>query len=304
MKEAGSVFPLKPCILVVDDDPVCLQVLEVLFEGDYEVILSNSGPDTVEICRQRKPDLVILDIFMPGMGGMEVCRILKADPEMVDIPVIFITGQGTPEEETAALQAGAVDFITKPVNPSVVQARVKTHIMLKVQSDFLKTLVFLDGLTGVANRRRFDEFLDAEWRRGRRNQTPLTLIMIDIDDFKSFNDRYGHQAGDACLRQVALALKNTLRRPQDFTARYGGEEFVCALPETHLAAGRNLAEVLRGAVAELAIPHDVTPGGFVSISLGVACLVPNPEIEMTDLIAMADAKLYQAKRNGKNCVEA
>jgi diguanylate cyclase (GGDEF)-like protein len=238
---------------------------------------------------------------MPDMDGLEVCRQLKTNPETFDIPIIFVTAQHNPDEETRGLNAGAVDFITKPVNPAVVRARVRTHLTLKSQSDMLRSLVFVDGLTGVANRRRFDESLDAEWRRCRRVQSPLSLFMADIDHFKLYNDSYGHQAGDICLQSVASILKGQLGRSHDLVARYGGEEFVCLLPDIHLVNALQKAESMVRSVRERGLPHCSSPtDAVVTISLGVAVTVPGPDMEPADLIFAADAQLYAAKHQGRN----
>lgn len=293
----------RPRLLIVDDDSVNLQMIGSVFEDDHEVILVNSARKALELCGRDPPDLVLLDILMPDVNGLEVCRRLKAEPATRDVPVIFITGQGEPEEETAALTTGAVDFITKPVNPSVVRARVKTHLTLKAQSDFLRSLAFMDGLTGVANRRRFEEYLETEWRRCRRSETSLTILMVDIDNFKHYNDTYGHPAGDACLKAVARALSATVRRASDLTARYGGEEFACILPETDRAGGRAVVDKLLEAVRGLTIPHEGTGPGVVTVSIGLASAVPSGEATAKDLVASADARLYEAKERGRNRAE-
>jgi diguanylate cyclase (GGDEF)-like protein len=242
---------------------------------------------------------------MPGMDGIEVCRRLKADAALADIPIIFVTARSEPAEETRALEAGGVDFIAKPVNPAVVRARVRTHLTLKAQSDLLRSLVFVDGLTGVANRRRFDEALRDEWQHCRRAGTALTLLMIDIDHFKRYNDRYGHLVGDACLKRIAAVLQAGLRRACDVVARYGGEEFACLLPECDQPAGRAKAGELCAAVAALDIPHADSPTAQrVTLSVGVATLRPNGVNDPTALVAAADAALYEAKRAGRNRVVA
>jgi diguanylate cyclase (GGDEF)-like protein len=294
----------RPRLLVVDDQPINIQTLYHIFHADHEVFMATGGQPALDFCRDNPlPDLVLLDVVMPGMDGLETCRRLKADPATRDIPVIFVTAQSDPLDETRALEAGGVDFISKPVNPAVVRARVKTHLTLKAQSDLLRALAFVDGLTGVANRRRFDEALQAEWRRCRRSASPLTLLMIDIDHFKRFNDHYGHQSGDACLQRVAGALKACFGRSHDLVARYGGEEFSCLMPECDLAAGRVKAEELRATVAALDIPHAASPTqGHVTLSIGVATARPDGDGAPDGLIAAADAALYEAKSGGRDRV--
>lgn len=265
--------------------------------------MATSGEEALEICRQDPPDLILLDVVMPGMGGMEVCRRIKADPTTASVPVIFVTAQDDPADETRGLEAGAVDFITKPVNPAVVRARVRAHLTLKAQADALRELAFIDGLTGVANRRRFDDALEIEWRRCRRSGSPLAVVMIDIDHFKHYNDRYGHQAGDACLRSVADELRGRLGRSSDLVARYGGEEFVCLLPECGLEGAQAKAEDLRQAVEAMGVPHEASATSpVVTISLGVAAIAPGPEQSPEELLAAADVGLYEAKLGGRNRV--
>lgn len=293
----------RPRLLVVDDHPVNIRSLYEIFYRDHDVFISTSGIQALEMCRTCSPDLILLDIVMPDIDGLEVCRRLKSEPETRNIPIIFVTAQNNPEDETRGLNAGAVDFITKPVNPAVVRARVQTHLTLKSQSDLLRSLVFIDGLTGVANRRRFDESLVIEWRHCRRLKLPLSLFLVDIDHFKLFNDRYGHQAGDACLQEVAAILKCQLGRSHDLVARYGGEEFVCLLPGISMVNAQQKAETMVRAVREQGLPHSSsTTDSAVTISLGLAVTVPGPERHPDDLVSAADAQLYAAKHQGRNRV--
>lgn len=299
--------PAKPRLLVVDDQAPNIQVLYQAFGGDYEMFMANHGEQALTLCRDKQPDMVLLDVMMPGIDGFEVCRRLKADPATQDIPVIFITVHNDPTQETRALEMGAVDFITKPINPTVVRARVRTHLTLKFQSDSMRRLAFLDGLTGVFNRRYFDQQLGVEYARAARSGACLSLILIDIDHFKSYNDHYGHPAGDDCLRQVASALKEGLRRPADLVARYGGEEFVCVLPETGFEQATDLAHQLESSVQALQLRHEWSDAGpVVTISLGVATrMAREPGEAFGDpgaLVALADAQLYPAKRSGRNRV--
>ncbi|MCY7307752.1 MAG: diguanylate cyclase, partial [Rhodoferax sp.] len=212
----------RPCLLLVDDQPINNQLLDRIFSPDYRVLMVTSGAKALELCRDDPPDLVLLDVVMPEMDGYEVCRHLKSDEATRNIPVIFVTAHNDATQETHGFEVGAVDFIAKPFNPATVRARVKTHITLKQQTDLLRRMVFIDGLTGVFNRRCFDEQLGAEWRRASRNASSFGVLMLDIDHFKRYNDHYGHQQGDDTLRQVAGAIKACLLRPGDLAARYGG----------------------------------------------------------------------------------
>jgi len=289
-----------PCILIVDDQAINIQALYRIFAPDHRVLMATSGAKALSVCKDDPPDLVLLDVVMPEMDGHEVCARLKKDEATRDIPVIFVTSHTDSEEETKGLALGAVDFIAKPVNPAVVRARVKTHLTLKVQSDLLRQMVFIDGLTGVANRRCFDERLSTEWRRAARSASPLALLMLDVDHFKRYNDRYGHQAGDECLRRVASAIKGALLRPGDLVARYGGEEFACILPATDFAGAMAMATVMEQRVRGLQIEHadsDVCP--VVTLSVGVALGMPQPDSDPVGLLALADAQLYRAKHSGR-----
>ena len=301
-----STLPARPRLLVVDDQPINIQTLYQIFHADHEVFVATSGEQALAFCRGNPlPDLILLDVVMPGLDGLAVCQQLKADPVLANIPVIFVTACMDPADETRALEAGGVDFITKPVNPMVVRARVKTHLTLKAQGDFLRSLVFVDGLTRVANRRRFDEALLSEWRQCQRAGTPLALLMIDIDHFKRYNDHYGHPTGDACLQQVAAVLKAAMQRACDLVARYGGEEFVCLLPGCDQAPALAKAQALQAALAAQGIAHEASPtAAWVTLSIGVAVAQPQAGGSPAALVAAADAALYSAKHRGRNCISA
>lgn len=290
----------KPRLLVVDDQPINIQVMYQAFAGDYQVFMATNGEQALAICKNNPPDLVLLDVVMPGMDGFEVCARLKADEATSHIPVIFVTAHNDASEETHGLSVGAVDFIAKPVNPAVVRARVKTHLTVKLQSDVLRKLVFLDGLSGVFNRRYFDQQISIEWGRSKRNNSPLSLILLDVDFFKLYNDHYGHQAGDDTLRMIAVTLKNALRRPADLVARYGGEEFACVLPETSFEDAMHLAAELERQIRAKAIPHATSPiHKDVTVSLGVATREGNTDGDTPMLIGLADNQLYRAKHTGR-----
>ncbi len=292
----------RPKILIVDDVPENIEVLGEILADGHDILCAFSGREALDLAGEG-PDLILLDVMMPDMDGYETCARLKADAATADIPIIFITAKTSPEDETAGFAAGAVDFITKPVNRATVRARIRTHLTLKRQSDLLRAQAMIDGLTGIANRRYFDERLYAEWRHELRHQLPLALLMIDIDHFKLYNDHYGHQAGDNCLRQVATTLKASLSRPHDLAARYGGEEFVCLLAECDLKGVIAKAEGLRAAVAGLAIPHATSPtADIITLSIGVAVTIPMVGTSPDNLIEAADAQLYLAKQAGRNRV--
>ncbi|KAA0977705.1 diguanylate cyclase [Pseudomonas sp. ANT_J28] len=290
----------RPKLLIVDDQPTNIRVLHELFREDCDVFMATSGEQAITVCQTQLPDLILLDVVMDDVDGHEVCRRLKADPATQGIPIIFITAQQQESDEVLGLELGAVDFISKPINPTIVRARVRTHLTLKLQNDLLRSMALMDGLTGVANRRKFDEDILADWRQCFREQKPLSLILVDVDYFKRYNDRYGHLAGDGCLKSVAQALSETVRRPYDLTARYGGEEFACVLPNTVLSGAVDIAEKMQERVRALGIEHSASDVDHVmTISLGVATLTPTGELGFEALIEAADKQLYEAKKAGR-----
>jgi diguanylate cyclase (GGDEF)-like protein len=291
----------RPGILAIDDTPANLLTLGAMLSGEFDLQMATSGVQGLELARAAPPDLILLDVTMPEMDGYETCQRLKADPLTRDVPIIFVTALAGAEQESRGLELGAVDYITKPLNPVIVRARVRTHITLKKQADQLRAMAFVDGLTGLANRRRFDEALLAEWRVCRRNGLPLSLIMVDIDYFKIFNDTYGHQAGDVCLQAVAEVLRRGMGRPHDLAARYGGEEFVCLMPGSDLDGALAKAESMREAIQGLGIPHKRSSvAGVVTVSLGVGSCFPEECMAPEQLLAVADAELYVSKSAGRN----
>lgn len=304
--EILNEHPAQAKLLIVDDQPIVIRMLHQIFQDDYEVFIATTGEEALDFCQHNPPDLILLDVIMPGMNGYEVCRSLKLQALTKNVPVIFVTGHSDPAEEEEGLAVGAVDFISKSASPKVIKARVKTHITLKQQTDLLRILTRMDGLTGIANRRYFDETLAMEWRRCAREMKPLSLILIDIDFFKRFNDFYGHQAGDSCLRQVASCLKAGFTRSHDLAARYGGEEFACILPDTPLEGAEAKAGLLLKAIKILNIVHEKTDveEKLVTISLGVACTIPSPGSDSADLLLHADRMLYAAKAAGRATVKA
>lgn len=296
----GMFGETRKSILVVDDEPLNVRALHQVLGSDHEVFMATSGAQALTLCSQRPIDLVLLDVMMPEMDGHQVCASLKANPATRSIPIIFVTAQASPEDETRGLEAGAVDFITKPINASVVRARVRTHLLLKAQSDVLRKMALVDGLTGVPNRRSFDDRLALEWNACRRAQSSVSLLFIDVDKFKAFNDIYGHQAGDACLARLGELLAAAMERPRDFAARYGGEEFACVLPDTPLQGALKKAEDIRREVETLAMVHAEGINSVVTLSIGVASVMPDDGLQERDLIAAADKALYDAKLAGRN----
>lgn len=418
-------------VLVVDDTPANIGVLSKMLEDQgYKVLVATSGESALKIAQRAAPDLILLDVMMPGIDGLETCRRLKAHELSRDIPVIFVTALSELANIVEGFRVGAVDYIQKPFRHEEVCARVGTHLTLRrylerhrrdaehlraIVNNMAEGLLLLDGqgrvhsanpaahhllgyppgqldgrglaellderdardclnflssagsqslpqlrhgpqevqmrtqshqalavdltltqifagdtryvallhdisahkqahaealrvahvdpLTNIANRRHFDSFLQEQWHRAQRNGLPLALVLVDVDCFKLYNDSLGHQAGDACLQQVAQALRSCAKRPTDLAARVGGEEFALLLSDTDGPGAVKLAEGARLAVSQLEIPHPRSPAGpHVSISLGVACLIPGRELDPARLFALADAALYRAKETGRNRV--
>lgn len=295
-------YSIRSTILIVDDQPTNIRVLGEALKNDYQIKMATTGEKALEIAgSEAPPDLILLDILMPGIDGYEVCKRLKQNPKTEKIPVIFITAKNQEADETKGLGYGAVDYITKPFSIPIVKARAKTHLELKKHRDLLEDLSTLDGLTGIPNRRKFDDYLEMEWKRAVRGSYPVSIIMIDIDYFKLFNDNYGHSAGDDCLKTVAQSLNMASRRPADFIARYGGEEFVGILPNTFIEKAAEFAQRLRLSVEELHIPHKFSlVSDKITVSLGCAATIPTVKKSYDLLIKNADKALYEAKSKGRN----
>jgi diguanylate cyclase (GGDEF)-like protein len=290
-------------VLVVDDTANTLELIKTLLGGEHRVLTASEAETGMKIALQEEPDLILLDIRMPDVDGYEFCRQLKADPITREIPVVFVTAMDEEREEAKGLELGAIDYITKPLSPPILKARVRNHIDLKRQRDQLRRLSAVDGLTGLANRRAFGEALEKEWRSAIRRKTSISLLMTDVDDFKQFNDAYGHLAGDEALRRVAKALSSAVLRPADVVARYGGEEFVILLPDTGANEATLVADRLLLAVRRLAIPHEHSRGWqFISLSVGLASARPSRTVGANELLDLSDRMLYQAKNSGRNRV--
>jgi diguanylate cyclase (GGDEF)-like protein len=304
-------------ILIVDDTPGALKLLADLLSAEgYAVRPANHGQLALRSAAARPPELILLDIRMPDMDGFAVCQRLKADERLKAIPVIFISAAAEMEDKIQAFQAGGVDYITKPYQAEEVLARVRTHLelhrsrlelkrlneALTEANQQLQRIAETDGLLGIANRRYFDQRLEIEWQRAQREQTPLALLMIDVDYFKNYNDCLGHLAGDACLRQIAQVVATAPQRATDFVARYGGEELVVLLPNTTLEGAQIVAQFIRQGVAKKQLVHPSALMNYVTVSIGGAMSLPTSEGSPRDLIAAADQALYAAKADGRDRV--
>jgi diguanylate cyclase (GGDEF)-like protein len=293
----------RPTIMLVDDEVSNIEILNAALEESYELCFATSGREALDLARNVMPDLILLDVMMPEMDGFEVCRRLKADPLVADVPIIFTTARGEQEAEVRGLEAGAIDYVTKPISPVILQARVRNHIDLKRMRDELAELAVTDALTGLSNRRRLEQALQIETDRLAREAKLLTVIILDIDFFKQFNDTYGHPAGDRCIAMVAAALNRAVRRAAEVTARYGGEEFACVLPGVGHHAAMEIANNIRDQVYSLSIPHQKSAAAdFVTVSVGVATAICLPGATPDFWLQAADAQLYLAKQSGRNNV--
>jgi diguanylate cyclase (GGDEF)-like protein len=286
-------------ILIIDDSPDALALAKArLGREGHALSCADGGQAGLDAAGREKPDLILLDLDMPDMSGFEVCRLLKSDADLCMIPVIFLSGSGGPEEKVNGLNLGAVDYVTKPFDAFELRARVNAALRTKHLQDLLIKHAAIDPLTGLPNRRALDERLAQEWARLLRHGGRLSVIMADIDHFKSVNDRFGHPAGDEVLRQVARLLTDGCRGA-DMPSRYGGEEFVVVAPETSVHAAADFAERLRASICARPLEvHGKTV--TVTASFGVAGHhgLTSPE----ELVKAADEALYLAKAAGRNCV--
>lgn len=294
----------RPTILVIDDEPANIEIVAAVLQDEYDICFALSGEQAVAVARAARPDLILLDVVMPGMDGYQLCSLLKADPVLCDVPVIFATALDDDEAELRGLVVGAIDYVTKPIRPATLLRRVRNHVQLKRMRDQLAEQALHDPLTGLANRRQLERQLEVELMRQRREGGLISVMMIDIDQFKGFNDGYGHLEGDRCLRTVAQALAGRMRRAGDLCARYGGEEFACILPDCDLGAAMHLAEAMRLGVQELALPHRASGvAEVVTVSIGVTSGRCGPGSDNALWLTGADRMLYRSKILGRNRVE-
>lgn len=306
-------------ILLVDDDPGAIQLMGRILADVGDLRFATNGEDALRLAQDSPPDLILLDAEMKGMSGYRVLDALKSRPEMAGVPVIFVTSHSEPGFEVSALEAGAADFIAKPIRAPLVLARVATQLRLKHLTDQLRFAAATDGLTGVANRRRFDETLEHEWQRARRGGDPMSLLLIDVDHFKLYNDRYGHPKGDSALQLVAKVLTGAARRTGDLVARCGGEEFALLLPQTKRLGAEHVALRVLSDVAAMNIVHSASvTARHLTVSVGIGCYDEQSSCWVTnlaevryigddhrlpctasDLVVSADSALYAAKRAGR-----
>ena len=292
----------KNTLLIVDDENANLKVLTHILGADYTIYTATNGVNAVQKARELQPDLILLDILMPEMDGYETLSTIKKTEEINKIPVVFITGLDSVEDEEKGLSLDAADYITKPFSAPIVKLRVRNQIQIVNQLRMIERLSLVDQLTGIANRRSFDARLNVEWKQAIREQNSLSLLMMDLDKFKALNDTYGHQQGDLVLKKVSEIFTMSLRRPADFTARWGGEEFIVLLPNTPIEGALDVAENIRTDIEKT--PILFIDGTFkrVTVSIGVSSIFPEKSSSIDAFIANADKALYLAKEAGRNRV--
>jgi two-component system chemotaxis family response regulator WspR len=313
--------------LLVDDQPIIGEAVRRMCapHADIEFSFVSDAASAQEAARAFRPTVILQDLVMPGTDGFTLLQAYRDDPALRDVPVIMLSSMEEPLVKANGFALGASDYLVKLPDQVELLARVRHHsrgyisakqrdaafALLRASrqeltrvNDELRKLVALDGLTGIGNRRRFDDALAMEWQRSRRHATPLALVLCDVDHFKLYNDHFGHPAGDLCLKRVAAVLNGQIKRPTDLAARYGGEEFALLLPQTDLDGALLLADACRVALEGLALPHPETKHGLVTMSMGVVSLQAGEDGSGQDLIHAADAALYEAKRSGRNRVAA
>jgi len=289
-------------ILIVDDDTSTLMELASILKTEYKIFTVKDGASALELVNDSLPDLILLDVVMPDMNGFEVLGKLKKNDRTREIPIIFITGTTDRDAEIKGLTEGAVDYVHKPLNETLVKLRVRHQIQLLNQFRKIEHLSMSDQLTSLPNRRSFEMKISEEWDRAIRDQSPISVMMVDIDHFKKYNDTYGHQQGDVVLIAVADMFRKALKRPADFCARWGGEEFIMLLPNTNPRGALEVAEMVREMAEEMKIPASDGSITQITISIGVNTHMPGQGSTIDKFVSWADMALYSAKNRGRNKV--
>jgi diguanylate cyclase (GGDEF)-like protein len=299
LKFSNSASHHNPIILIVDDDYITSELIKEGVKELGQVFHVDNGEGALEFCREKTPDVILMDVNMPSMRGTDVLSNLRSEQLNSDTPVIFITGDNSLETENQCWELGAADFINKPLSTRTLYHRVKSQLETKRMVDLLRRQATTDGLTGVQNRRFFDDFLSKQVRLSERTKQPISLLLLDIDFFKAYNDNFGHQLGDECLKAVATTIVQSVARESDCVARYGGEEFAVVLPDTRLKGAQVAAERIRQAIHDLYIPNPTEKSENITVSLGVVCgeadfMTPQ------EMVRQADENLYKAKQLGRD----
>ena len=289
-------------LLIVDDEKSNIVLLRQILSPEYTIYAAKNGPDAIEIANELLPDVVLLDILMPGMNGYEVISALKSSNMTRTIPVIFISALNDPKDEEYGLLLGAADYIHKPFSPAIVKLRVQSQIKMLNYISTIKRMGMTDQLTGLPNRRSFEERIRLEWNRATRDNTPLSVLLLDVDKFKDYNDTYGHWQGDVALKTVSRIFLHEIKRLPDFVARIGGEEFVIILTNTDSMGAFEVAERIRKSVENTQISLSDGRTHAMTISIGLNTRIPTLDSSLDEFLGHADSALYTAKREGRNRV--
>ncbi len=322
-----DVQEYKITILLVDDQQMIAEVIRrALTTEDFDFHYCKNPTEALKVAEKLKPTIILQDLVMPEIDGLTMVKFYRANPITAQVPIIVLSTKEEPEIKSKAFEFGANDYLVKLPDKIELIARIRYHSQAYINqkqrdeafkalrksqqrlaqaNKILQRLSSLDGLTGIANRRRFDQLLKKEWLRAIRHSSSISIIMLDIDFFKLFNDTYGHQGGDDCLKQVAETLENSIHRETDMVARYGGEEFVAILPETGVHGALEVAKNMCSKIEDQHIPHKNSKvADHLTISVGVATAIPERGSQPETLIAAADKALYEAKNNGRNQVRS
>ncbi len=300
-------------ILLVEDSATLRHAMSsYIRDAGHEPLVAQSGEEALQMIEHTRFDLIIMDVEMPGLNGFETTRLMREWLGDHWVPIIFVTGKADDTSVEEGIEAGGDDYLTKPVSPIIIKAKIRAmerivdmRNQLHQMNDELERLSQRDGLTQLYNRRTFDEIAKQQWAVAKRSNTPISVLMLDIDHFKLYNDHYGHPMGDTCLKQVASALQRSLQRPEDILARYGGEEFIVLLPNTDIAGAKQVGENILQAIFELQIPHEKSESEkVVTTSIGVATCTHTTGRNFEDVIEQADSMLYRSKEGGRNKVSA
>lgn len=312
-------------VLLVDDQVIVAEAVRRMLAGeaDIDYYFCTDPSQALELADSVKPTVILQDLVMPDIDGISLVRTYRNHSATANVPIIVLSNKDEPTDKSEAFAAGASDYLVKLPDRIELVARIRAHSKsyrtqmdrdaayqelsdlqkeLQRNNDELQRLSCLDSLTGIANRRRFDDFIDQELMRAARERTSICIALVDVDHFKAYNDGYGHQQGDRCLKQIACALTDVVNRPADLVARYGGEEFVVVLPDTPLEGAAKMAEALRKKVESLKLVHEQSPHGHVTVSVGLSCVRGVTDPSPRRLLEAADQGLYEAKRKGRNRV--
>lgn len=299
-------------ILLVEDSATLRHAMsQYIVQAGHTPVVASSGEEALQLLEITPVDMIIMDVEMPGLNGFETTRLIREGLGKHWVPIIFVTGLNDDENYREGIDAGGDDYLIKPVSYTIIQAKIRAMERITEMRDQLnrlnaelEALSQLDSLTQIYNRRTFNEFAQRQWLISARQQSPISLLMIDVDHFKLYNDHYGHPAGDACLKAVSEAIKNALHRPADLLGRYGGEEFIVLLPDTDEKGAEKVAELILQSIDQLAIAHQSSPSGdVVSVSIGGATAERTQGALLEELIRTADRSLYKAKRAGRHCAQ-